>query len=130
MRTCQNIRQMNDRELRSYRRAMRLRRIRRSRAMIFFLGLWSAVCILLVCMLSVQPVRSNASDGFKYYAGITVESGDTLWSLADDYIDYGHYKSKDVYLAEIRSINHLDECCTILPGQLLIVPYYSDEFVR
>ena len=48
----------------------------------------------------------------------------------DDYIDYGHYRNKAVYLAEIRSINHLDEHSIITPGQLLIIPYYSNVFLR
>ncbi len=126
----QKIHELNDGELRSYRRMILLRRARRSKVMPFLLGLWAALCILLVCLLFANPVRTSASDGFKYYTSVTIEAGDTLWSLADDYIDYGHYRNKAVYLAEIRSINHLDEHSIITPGQLLIIPYYSNVFLR
>lgn len=112
------------------------RRIRRRRRKIYYrmpvilLGLWTAVCIVLICSMLWKSVRSNASDGFKYYASVTVEDGDTLWKLTDHFIDYNHYKDKNSYIAEVARINHLNAKYNISAGQVLIFPYYSDEYIK
>lgn len=120
---------MNDRELRSYRRALRLRRERRRKAAVLAISGFAAFCIIMVFSLSYGALRSNASSGFKYYTSITVEAGENLWDIADEYIDYNVYRDKNSYISEVRSINHLDENGTIAAGQILVVPYYSTEFV-
>lgn len=130
MKAYKNIDTMSDRELRQYKRTLRLRRMRRNRTLVSLLGLWTALCLVFICVLAFHSVRTSASDGFKYYTSITVESGDTLWDLADEYIDYAHYKDKNGYIAEVRSINHLNEKMDIMTGQRLIIPYYSDVYIR
>ena len=59
-----------------------------------------------------------------------VERGDSLWKLADQYMDTSEYSSKQDFIYEVAHINHLDEDCNILNGQILIVPYFSTEFVK
>ena len=125
-----SVRGMSDRELRKARRELRQRRSHRHKLFISALAMLAAACMIVGGSFYAASIRSSAGSGFKYYTGVIVESGDTLWSLADEYIDYGHYKDKNRYIAEVRSINHLDGDCAIMAGQMLIVPYYSDEYVR
>lgn len=134
MREKKSIDTMCGRELRVYRRNLsRQREIRRK-----FITVIMTVCLVLVCAVSYHSISTSAhgsKDGeqkinFKYYTSITVAYGETLWDIADSYIDYGEYESKQDYLAEVQSINHLDEEYSIRAGQTLIVPYFSTEFVR
>jgi LysM repeat protein len=90
---------------------------------------------MAVCVVSYHALITSANSGaeeiaLKYYTGITVKSGDTLWNLADAYIDYTQYKDKEAYINEVCSINNLSETAEIRAGQRLIVPYYSEEFVK
>ena len=120
---------MSGREWRAYKRALRLRRERRRR--LFF----SALAIIAACLIFWGGVvyssfRTSANNGFKYYTGVTVEPGETLWNLSDSYIDYDYYKDKNQYISEVQNINHLEEDCSLSAGQLLILPYYSDVYVK
>ncbi len=131
MRVQKNIQNMTDRELRAYRRQLRRQRVLRRRCMTYVL----TICLLIICTVSYHSIQSNASTGneelkFKYYTSVTVRSGDTLWDIADEYIDYNEYKNKNAYIAEVQSINHLEKQDMIKSGQVLIVPYYSAEFVK
>ena len=124
-----NIQEMNDRELRHYGRVLRLRRERRRKAVTALITVLATVCIIMICAISYDSIRSNASSGFKYYTQVTVEAGENLWDIAEEYIDYDYYKDKNSYISEVRSINHLDTVGNIDAGQSLILPYYSAEFV-
>ncbi|MCM1056465.1 MAG: LysM peptidoglycan-binding domain-containing protein [Firmicutes bacterium] len=129
MRGYRNIQKMSDRELKSYGRVLRLRRERRRKAAVAFLALFATICMIMICAISYNTIRSNASSGFKYYTLVTVEAGESLWDIAEEYIDYNAYKDKNSYIAEVRSINHLDADGSIAAGQDLILPYYSAEFI-
>ncbi len=129
MREQKNIREMSDRELRSYKRALRLRKERRCKALRISIIAIATLCIIVIFSASYGAIKSNANSKFKYYTSITVEAGENLWDIADEYIDYDIYENKNNYIAEVQSINHLDESGTIVAGQMLIVPYYSAEFV-
>lgn len=126
--TQKNIYEMTDRELKVYRRNLKLRRARRQRAFLSAITVVATICVILVCALSHNAFRSNAGHGFKYYTNITVGVNDTLWDIAEEYIDYEHYTNMNSYIAEVKSINHLDENCMIVAGQMLIVPYYAEEY--
>lgn len=129
MRKPRNLQEMSDRELRHYGRVLRLRRERRRKAVMAFFTVVATICMIMVCAISYDSIRSNASSGFKYYTQITVEAGENLWDIAEKYIDYDFYKDKNSYISEVRSINHLGTDGNIVAGQTLIFPYYSAEFV-
>ena len=121
---------MTDRELKVYKRKLRRQREIRHKLMVGFM----TFCLIMVCAVSYQALQSNASTvdeelNFKYYTNIIVEYDETLWDIADEYIDYQEYKDKAAYIAEVQSINHLNGD-TIRAGQHLVVPYYSNEFVK
>ncbi|MCM1063654.1 MAG: LysM peptidoglycan-binding domain-containing protein [Eubacterium sp.] len=119
--------EITDRERKRDRRVRRLKKERRQKCLTAGLALAVIACMLLICAVSYNSITVQANTGFKYYAGITVESGETLWSIADRYIDCEHYADKDTYIAEVESINHLDEGETLFAGQFLVIPYYSRE---
>lgn len=124
----ENLQNMDDQALKNYRRALRLRMERMRKLKLAFLTVFVSVSMILICSLSYRTIKTNANSGFKYYTCITVEEGESLWDLADSYIDYDYYKNKNSYIAEVRHINHLDESGSITAGQILIFPYYSGEY--
>lgn len=129
MRKQENLREMSDRELKRYGRVLRLRRERRKKAVMGFFAVLATACMITICAASYGSIRSDASSGFKYYTSVTVEAGESLWDIAEEYIDYDYYKDRNDYISEVKNINHLDAQGSILAGQSLILPYYSAEFV-
>lgn len=129
MRKPDNLRELNDMELKHYGRVLRLRRERRRKAATGFIVVLATVCLITICAISYGTIRSDASSGFKYYTKITVEAGANLWDIAEEYIDYDYYKDRNDYISEVKSINHLNAEGSILADQSLILPYYSAEFV-
>ena len=67
-----------------------------------------------------------ASVSYKYFTSILVYPGDTLTSIARQYVDH-HYDSLEDYIEEVRVTNHLQED-EIRAGEYLIVPYYSVDY--
>lgn len=75
---------------------------------------------------SVNALASSDTDIAscnKYYTSIQVQSGDTLWSIADAYID-GYTITKLEYISEVCKLNGICED-EIHAGDYIVVPYYS-----
>ena len=85
----------------------------------------AAVCIILFSNRSVTNAdeSGNAVVLTKYYKTITIEPGDTLWSIAKEYKS-GAYKTTQDYVDELISMNHLHSDA-ITSGQKLIVAYFK-----
>lgn len=122
--------EMDEREAKKYARVLRLQRERRRKCLASLLAVFAATGMILICSVSYSAINSSASDGFKYYTSVTVEAGESLWDLAGEYVDGVHYDSRESYIAEVCSINHLTDVNSITVGQMLILPYYSSEYVR
>ena len=93
-----------------------------------------AIAIILVVTLgillgsSINALASSDKDISsynKYYVSIRVESGDTLWTIADEYVE-GFNLSKTDYIQEVCQINGISED-NIKAGDHIVVPYYSQE---
>lgn len=123
------VEEMSDRELRSCRRALRIRRERRRKILVMSAAVAATLCMVVICAVLCGSIKANASSGYKYYTDIVVEPGDSLWALAEEYVDYDHYRDIHCYINEVRSINHLEEESGLTAGQILIVPYYSAEYI-
>ena len=125
-----SIYEMTDRELRAYKRSIRRQRERRRKVM----SVIAAIVLVIVCVVSyhslITDAKSSDDVSLKYYTSVIVKSGDTLWSISDEYIDYDQYKNKAAYIEEVCSINGLSDGADIRAGQRLVVPYYSSEFVK
>lgn len=131
MKEQKSIYDMTDREIRAYKRRLRRQREIMRRCITFTI----TICLIVVGAISYHSISSSANTGkdelnFKYYTSITVAYGETLWDIADKYIDYDMYENKSEYIAEVQNINHLSEECNIRSGQILIVPYYSNNFLK
>lgn len=125
---------MTDRELRAYRRKLRRQREQRKKLFSAAVSFAAVLLLVIVCVCSYHGITSKASDNapvsYKYYTDVIVKGGDSLWTIADRYIDYDQYRSKQAYIDEVCCINSLYDESEIRPGQRLIVPYYSTEFVK
>lgn len=122
---------LSERDLKNYQK--KLRRQRELRKRIFLVAV--TACLVFGFTFCFHAMTSYASTGsdtsdleFKYYSSITVKAGDSLWSIAQQYAD-DHYDGINEYIAELISINHLRND-TLKAGQYLIVPFYSEEFLR
>lgn len=62
----------------------------------------------------------------RYYTCIEVSSGDSLWSIAEEYSD-PDYETIHSYIDEIKAINSL-RSNNIHAGQYLTVPYYDSGY--
>ncbi len=68
-------------------------------------------------------VNGSAGSRVKYYKSIQIEEGDTLSSIALEYIS-DEYPSMADYIEELKSMNGLADD-TIHAGRNLVVAYYS-----
>lgn len=123
----QNCRRPQD--IRSERR-IRNNRIRRRREMRKnFLLLMMTLCLIVTASIAVSSFRSSAKNDpsqgtSKYYKSIVVLDSDTLWSIAEEYMDDVHYGSVYEYIREVMQINNLTSDA-IYADSHLIVPYYN-----
>lgn len=111
---------------RKYRRQLELRR------KIFLAAL--TITLIVSFIISYHAIISQASANtdnvsFKYFTSIKVANGDSLWSIAQTYMDDEHYDSVQEYINEVKFTNHLEDDF-IYAGQYLIVPYFSHEYVE
>ena len=64
-----------------------------------------------------------ATSNLKHYKCITIEEGDTLWTIAEE--NYSEeYDSYEDYIDEVKFINNLTND-KIYNGATLVIPYYS-----
>ncbi|MEH2948000.1 LysM peptidoglycan-binding domain-containing protein [Sporofaciens sp. JLR.KK001] len=68
---------------------------------------------------------SGVLDRCKYYTSIEVSTGDSLWSIAEEYMDARNQSVYD-YIDEIKEINGL-KSDQIRAGEYLMVSYYGYE---
>lgn len=120
-------------DIRSERR-IRNNRIRRRREMRKnFLMFVMTLCLIVTTSVAVSSFRSNAKNDasketYKYFKSIVVSDSDTLWSIAETYMDEEHYDSVNEYIREVMRINSLKNDA-IYADAHLIVPYYATAAV-
>lgn len=86
------------------------------------------ICVIMTIAISFGSVHSYAtqtksSSTKKYYRSICVMSGESLESIANEYMSVD-YRSKDNFISEVKSINNLKDD-SIHAGEYLIIPYYE-----
>ena len=74
----------------------------------------------------VQAENRPKAPTYKYYTSIQVESGDTLWEIAEEYRTE-EYEDINSYIEEVKEINHLTSS-HITDGMYLCIPYYTTEY--
>lgn len=97
---------------------------------------WAAVIaatVVLVAVIVVAALRARYSTDdaiateTKLYTMYTIEQGDSLWSIAEEHVDYDHYDDIRDYVDEVVSINDLDNKNNITAGCNLVIPYYRED---
>lgn len=108
-------------------RALRQQKMRRKMILLFLLTLMIMFGIGVgFGTLLTRAEETEQAPSYKYYANIEIQSGDTLWDIADSYMDSAHYMSRIDYINEVMSINNM-VTDRLISGQKIIVPYYSTE---
>jgi len=88
----------------------------------------SIVAVIMICSVMFGAIHTQAAPAEltnKYYTSIQIESGDTLWAIANEYIT-DEYTDMNEYIREVCSINHISED-EIHAGQYIVVPYYAAD---
>lgn len=112
------------------RKSDRIRRQREAVQMRISFLFCSIIAVFMFCSILFGTIHTQAAPAettHKYYTSIEVESGDTLWEIAGEYIS-DEYSSMNEYITEICSINHISKD-EIRAGQCLVLPYYSTEAI-
>ena len=100
--------------------------VRRQKSLlaIVIIVLFSFGILLGSSISALASSKADVSSYNKYYTSIRLESGDTLWDIAEEYMT-SEYETIYMYIDEVMESNHL-ESTNIKCGQLLILPYYAD----
>ena len=88
--------------------------------------MFAAIGILGSMVLTdAKAETDNHETVYKYYKSIEIKSGDTLWSIANE------YKSEDCttqeYISEVKSLNGLSTD-DIQDSHHLMIMYYDTEY--
>lgn len=118
---------LSERRIRN-NRIRRRRELRRHFLAFVFTLILSAGISVTFFSLRTRAQNSNEEIQYKYYKSIVIESGDTLWNLAEEYGTSDHYGSHQEYINEVMRMNGLSDD-RITAGQYIIIPYYTSEFV-
>lgn len=103
----------------------------------FLTGIF-AVMIIMACSFGFGSFFSSAHDNtssdkaeFKYYKSIQIEKGDSLWSIAEEYMGT-EFDSVSDYIDELIQINQLstDDMNNLQEGDYLLVAYFDTEYVE
>ncbi|MCF0228101.1 MAG: LysM peptidoglycan-binding domain-containing protein [Parasporobacterium sp.] len=100
----------------------RKRELLRKRIIRICLLLSFAAAVIAVLVSSGNETMADEDNAVKMYTSVSIEPGDSLWSIAVEYIDC-HYSTVDEFIAELKQINNLSSD-TINADAYLLVPYY------
>lgn len=108
---------------RSRRRAARRKTVFMEKAALCAAAALAAGMVLGVCLFgTIRTEAASSTVSEKYYTSVKVQSGDTLWSIASDYIT-DEYADMNEYIDEVCAMNGIS-CDEIHSGQYITVPYY------
>lgn len=92
----------------------------------YMMLIFTAVVLIGTWKSHPQETHAQNEQRYKYYTSVYVDYGDSLWSIAEQYIS-AEYKSMHEYIEEVKSINKLEneylKC-----GDQICIPYYSSEY--
>ncbi len=115
-------------EARKIHRLQREKQVKRQRRLIFAV-LFAVVLVIAVLSITHFAYASADPDAvprIKYYTSIMIYNGNTLESIASEYMTK-EYESVEQYIYEICCMNHLSEDTILIAGNYLTIPYYADS---
>lgn len=93
--------------------------------------LLATVMIITIGSIAFGSIFSAAQDDqdktprYKYYKSIIIEQGDSLWSIAEEYVT-SDYSCTREYVDELKQLNGLHSE-QIRAGEHLMIAYYDTE---
>lgn len=90
-------------------------------AILFFAIVLTGIIAGSSLLKTYQAKASNAYEEVVYYKSIRISEGDTLWTIADEYMG-NKSEDKQSYIEEVKRLNHLNGD-TIHTGSYLMIPY-------
>lgn len=91
-----------------------------------FMSILSAVVLIAGVVFTdgfMSLAQDELTDSEKYYKSITIEQGDTLWDIAEEYMT-DDYDSIDEYVSALKHMNNMSGD-KILAGDTLLVVYHA-----
>ena len=87
-----------------------------------------AIVILVTLLFSIilftnKAAAENSREVYTYYTSYQIQSGDTLWTIADKFMGPDYTDKKD-FIENIKSLNHLGDD-QITEGKFLVIEYSS-----
>jgi cell division protein YceG involved in septum cleavage len=83
----------------------------------------ATILVISLLLLSTNVNAERLKSSTKHITSIQIEKGDTLWSIASQYIT-DDYNDMNDYIKEIKQTNGLTSD-TIHEGKYLVIPYYA-----
>ena len=114
---------MTKRELLAYKKQLNHRKVMRRRIAFGIISVFLVLLFVFSFNSIAQATEDIPETTYKYFTYHTVDKGDTLWSMAEEYIDYDYYK----YVSEVKEINHMNDD-TVRIGQTIVIPYFSNIY--
>ncbi len=101
--------------------------IRYKKVILFTLAGILMITFFIIGKVNVNAGSSNEPDySNKRFTNYTVQAGDSLWSVAEDHIDYNYFSDIYDYMDELRDMNNL-KSDDIYYGQNLLITYYVNN---
>lgn len=79
----------------------------------------------IIAKANTLSTKQNLNES-KYYTSVYIYPGDTLWSIAETYMDTDYYDNMDEYIAELKQMNGL-KTDKIKSGNYLTISYYKSN---
>ena len=99
-------------------------RIVRNRKIILTVGIAFTIIIAFI-ILSSRAAAENSRPVYTYYTSYEIQSGDTLWTIADQFMT-PEFSDKEAFIENIKTINHIGGD-NITAGKYLVIEYCSYE---
>ena len=107
-------------------RKKRKSRVLRRLSFTIITAIFVTIIALSVFSLSAKAKSTQGADDYKYYTSHMIMPGESLWSIAQENIDYVNYESVQNYIEEINFINGMTNS-ELHIGDYILIPYFSDE---
>lgn len=119
--------QISERRIRNNR--IRRRRQLRRNILISFFSIFMILTLSFTCFGIMSTAKDDTPITYKYYTQITVAYGESLEDIALQYMTE-EYTSVESYIKEVKQMNSIRGDHKVYPGDYLIVPYYSSDFLE
>ena len=98
----------------------RIHVVSKTRFTIFVMIVMLLITGLTMSLLGQTTASAASASRIRTYDVVTVQSGDTLWSIAERHTESGQDVRKMIYT--IKALNDLDSTGEIAAGQELMIP--------